>query len=63
MARYETNRGLFHGLNYQIYSTAAPIQRLVMLSPAQEHILTQELEKAAEIFWNRSKCFVRGWVA
>jgi membrane-anchored protein YejM (alkaline phosphatase superfamily) len=63
MARYETNRDLFHEFNNQTYSAAASIQHLALLTPAQEHILTQEQEKAAETVLEQVEVLCKGWAA
>jgi hypothetical protein len=63
MDRYATIRDLFLGFTYQTYSAAASIQHLAMLTPAQEHILTLEQEKAAERVLEQVEVLCRCWAA
>jgi hypothetical protein len=51
------------GFTFQNYSGAASIQHLAMLTPAQEHILTQEQEKAAKTVLEQVEVLCRGWAA
>ncbi len=40
--RYEVCCGLFHGFDWSKWTTGTPQERLGLLPPAQEHILSQE---------------------
>ncbi len=42
LEKYEVCRGLFHGFDWSAWMTGTPQERLSVLPPAQEHILSQE---------------------
>jgi type I restriction enzyme R subunit len=42
MEKYEVCRGLFHGFDWNVWTTGTPQQRVSLLPAAQEHILAQE---------------------
>ena len=46
LEKHEVCAGLFHGLDWSIWTTGSPPQRLSLLPVAQEHILRQEDGKA-----------------
>jgi type I restriction enzyme R subunit len=45
LEKYEVCAGLFHGLDWALWTTGTPPQRLALLPAAQEHILKQERGK------------------
>jgi type I restriction enzyme R subunit len=42
MEKYEVCRGLFHGFDWNVWTTGTPQQRVSLLPATQEHILAQE---------------------
>ncbi len=44
--KYEITCGIMHGFDWDLWSTGAPIQRLGLIPPGQEHVLQQENGKA-----------------
>ena len=42
LEKYEVCRGLFHGFDWSYWTDGTPAQKLSLLPPAQEHVLTQE---------------------
>ncbi len=40
--KYEVCLGLFHGLDWSVWTSGTPVERLSLLPAAQEHILAQE---------------------
>jgi len=42
LKQYEVCAGLFHGFDWSKWTTGKPQERLSLLPPAQEHVLTQE---------------------
>ncbi|MFN7955313.1 MAG: DUF3387 domain-containing protein [bacterium] len=46
LEKVEVCRGLFHGLDWSLWTTGAPAQRVSVLPAAQEHVLAQDDGKA-----------------
>lgn len=42
MEKYEVCKGLFHGLDWSLWMSGSPTERISLLPAAQEHILAQE---------------------
>jgi len=60
LERYEIILALFHGFDYSLYKTGAPIQRVAIIPAAMEHILKQVNGKKRflQVVTELSKAFV-----
>ncbi|MFL5629180.1 MAG: type I restriction endonuclease subunit R, partial [Ktedonobacteraceae bacterium] len=60
LEKYEIILALFHGFDYSLYKTGTPAERLGVIRPAMEHILTQKdgKKRFLRVVTELSKAFV-----